>query len=146
MTKDAAHSSTESILDRMGLAREANEDELVDEFDGESEYRAFAASRNPRRVETMLDLVFRSGAHESLSYAHLYQISFDPSNGLLLNFTDHLVTIQGHRLLDLYRYLKNHRVTYICEADLPTAKLVGESEAVVNEISINLKEGRQPMV
>ncbi len=93
---------------------------------------------HPNRVETMHDLVFRTGIHESLSYAHLYRVIFDPSEGITLHFTDHIVMIKGYHLRDLYRNIKNHRATYVCEADNSTVQLESSSEPIVKAIVIVL--------
>jgi hypothetical protein len=130
-----------SLLDRIRSGREDALDELEDDYDPDGEYRAFSASRLGLRSEVMLDLVFRTGKHESLSYAHLYCLSYDPTDGIVMQFTDHVVSIRGHKLKDLYRYLRSHRVIFICEADSPTSKLLATNEAIVNAIAVEGKVG-----
>lgn len=111
--------------------------EDADEYTGDGDYRPFGFTRRAIGGETMLELVLRNGDSESFAYTHLYRTSFNPSEGISLYFTDHVAEIFGERLKELYRHLRSHRVTFICEADAPTYKTVSfQSEPVIRSIVI----------
>jgi len=112
------------------------EDDLVDEHQGEGDYRAFGITRKTFGSETMLDLVLKTGDHQTFAYTHLYRMAFNPSEGISLYFTDHVIELLGQRLKELYRYFRSHRVTFVCEADSPTVQSCTDAEAVISSILI----------
>ena len=64
----------------------------------------------------MLDLHFRSGNRRAFDYSFLVSVLFDPSVGVTLEFTSHMVTITGRNLEGLYKRLLSHTATRISEA------------------------------
>lgn len=57
----------------------------------------------------MLDLVHADGRRMAFAYATLLKAEFDASKAIVLHFAVERVTIEGHRLADLYRAIIQHR-------------------------------------
>ncbi len=132
-------------IERISLAQKLNllpkgyapdDPEIQEENLDDGHYRAFAVCRQSNLRAEMLDLFFKNGQHESFSYSHLYRVKFDGEKGILLQFSDHLVKIEGRALREGYRRILHRRVLQVAEADSPTAHLVAEKETVVLKISV----------
>lgn len=103
----------------------------------ESESSCFSMLSANSGQEVMLELRFRNGNAIALGYAYLVSVSFDPSEGIRLEFTGHEVLITGTNLTKLFRGLVHHKITYIQELEvpgLPEAKLADTPS--VEEVSI----------
>lgn len=129
--------SSPSVVERLGMASEEPQD---DAYDPRAEYRAFGIARKAWGGEAMIDFVAASGDRQAFPYAHLCHVAFEPSTGLLLSFTEHKVVIQGRLLHSLYARLLAQRVTFVCEADPPTAKLQPPDQAIVTKLVIAKRE------
>ena len=135
-----AETERQSLAHRFNLLPGDKEDaEHLDdeETENEAEYRAFAVSKQTNQRAEMLDIVFKDGRRKGFSYSHLYRTEYDPKDGIELHFSDHIVRIQGIRLLSGYRRILTYRVIKIEQADAPTAKLVGRDGVVVTELGIS---------
>lgn len=128
-----------SILDRLHPSAQNTLDE-IDVYSEGDDYRAFGFSRKPISSDPMINFIDRRGVHEAIAYGHLYRIQFDPSEGITLEFTDHIVTIRGRRLHEGHRKLVMQRVVFVCEADQPTAALVGQNEPAITKLEICSKQ------
>lgn len=130
---------TNSHLDRLRrlatspVAPEAEEDEV---------YAAFASGRLGTKPQ--LTLVFRrvTGTCHAFAYAHLYTLDYDPSVGVVLQFTQHRVTIAGRNLDDLFRYLCLHRVQTVQEFDALLADTLPATTPVVTKLDITTVRDR----
>ncbi|GAB5405700.1 MAG: hypothetical protein Aurels2KO_39310 [Aureliella sp.] len=108
-----------------GQAAALDDDELFDE----EGYVAFVKSRQASLRAEMLDLVFKNGKRRSFAYSHLYEVEFEPSDGIIrLSFSEHVVEIKGSTMLEGYRRLLLHRIVQITEADEPTWLLCREDQ------------------
>lgn len=127
-----------SIIDRIGggAAPEA------DVYDAEGPYQAFGISRRAFGGEPLIDFVSRSGNHHALTYSHLYDITFDPSSGIELQFTDHVVSLKGRCLKEGYGQLLRQRVVWLSEAPATAERSAVPGEAVITEITIKPKHER----
>ena len=110
--------------------------ELGDDIDlRPSAYVAYRIDPQERPANAMLDLWFHNGNQRAIAYMHLYAIEFEPSQGMRLTFSEHLVTIRGYRLNELYRYLKRQRIAFIWEAT-PPEKLLAQSQPCITAIVV----------
>ncbi len=66
-------------------------------------------------------------------------MKFNPSIGITIEFSDHIVSIRGRGLADGYQKLAMQRVIFIAEADRATAGLAPDKEAVITSLSIDQK-------
>ena len=133
--------SQTSILQQLSRSTEADSD--VDVFEQGQQYRAVGISRKGFGGEPMIDFISREGNHQCFGYSYLYRIGFDPSEGLTLEYTNHIITIEGRRLADKLRFFNAHRVIFVVEADDATIRLMDKSEeAVVTAVRIEKKERR----
>jgi len=106
------------------------------------DYQAFRVDAQVKPSNAMLDLWFKDGNQRAMSYNHLYDVEFNPSEGMVLTFSQHRVTIEGHLLDDLYRALKRHRIVYIWEADSTEANLIEDDQPLVKELHVqDLSDG-----
>ena len=127
----------DSLLNKFGLVQGGRIDHELDDLDIRPEdYRAYALDRQARPSNAMLDFWLSNGNQKAIAYTHLYDVDFDPSTGLVLTFSEHVVVVAGRNLDELYRGLKRHRVIYLWEADPPTVKLSTMGEPVITQISI----------
>ncbi len=125
MSRQVANGAVD-FLDRLGPdARHVD----MDVF-SESEYRAFGVSRKAWGGEPMIDLILRDGNRHSLPYARLDEMQFNPSKGIVLRFSDYVVTLQGQRLGEGYQQLLAHRVVFVAEAGR-AAQLALDAQAPV---------------
>lgn len=126
---------TQGILHEI-ISPQGPEGEL-DIYEDNGEYKAFGKTRKPWGGEPMLDFISRDGNHVSFTYSHLYSVSFNPSKGISIEFTNHSVSVEGRGLREIYQYLGMQRIVYIAEADRPTAmQLQSQQVPVVNNLSI----------
>jgi hypothetical protein len=104
--------------------------------DAEEEYTAFASGRLGTKPQ--LTLVFRTvaGVSHAFAYAHLYAMEYDPAAGIMLQFSQHWVTVRGRNLEGMFRYLCLHRVQTVQETDALHAEALPAKEAVVTGLLI----------
>ncbi len=129
--------SSTSLMERFGLVSDVQKDE-IDVYDAEN-YRAFGVSRKPWGGEPMLNFVDCRGDQLAIAYNHLYCVKYNPSVGITIEFSDHIVSIRGRGLAEGYQKLAMQRVIFITEADRATAGLVGDRQAVITSLSISQK-------
>ena len=112
-------------------------DDGIDCYDESGDYLAFGVSRKAWGGEPMVDFISRDGNHQTFNYSHMYRVSFDPSKGLTVEFTNHVVMIDGQQLRDMHRFFVSHRVLFVCEADDATVKLsMHKDDAFVSKLEI----------
>ncbi|MCA9178420.1 MAG: hypothetical protein KDB14_28360 [Planctomycetales bacterium] len=125
------------ILDRVGGLDAAE----VDVYREGSPYQPFGISRRAWGGEPFVDFISKTGDHHAIAYTHLYDIAFNPSAGIVLQFSDHFVRIAGIGLADVYAQLLRQRVVFICEADHAAASIAEQGQTTVTRLSI---EARAP--
>jgi len=138
---------TRSLADKLNAAKDPSDVNAFDEFDAEladdnGAYRAFIVCRSTRRSE-MLNLRLKNQIQRSFDYSHLYKLNLLPEvKSIVMEFSEHTVTISGLRLENCYQRLWSRRVLQITEADTPTAKLMmhENKEPVVTHITIEDRE------
>ena len=128
-----------NILERIG--RDVPE---VDEFCDGEDYRAFGISRKQFGGEPLIDFIARDGNHQALPNSDIRRITFNPSESLVLEFSEHVVALRGRGLSTLYQKLLMQRVVFICEADEASRKLAGETESVIVEMIIGPQSMLEP--
>lgn len=62
-----------------------------------------------------LDFEYVNGNHVSFAAHRLASVSFDPSEGIVLDFSSHEVLVRGRYLRPLYRAILEQRVARIVE-------------------------------
>ena len=130
---------TTSLVDRLGGSTPE-----VDVYSEDGPYQAFGISRRAFGGEPLIDFVLRDGNHHALTYGHLYDIIFNPSKGIDLQFTDHVVQLRGRCLQDGYGQLLRQRVVWLREATDAHQRLAGPTDAVIIGISITPKREQLP--
>lgn len=116
---------------RLGIDSEMGDDSDI----RPAAYVAYRIDPQVRPANAMIDLWFKNGNQQAIAYTHLYEVTFNPSKGMRLTFSEHVVTIQGYRLDELYRYLKRQRIVFIWEAS-PPEKLLTQSQPCVTAIVV----------
>ncbi|EMB15079.1 hypothetical protein [Rhodopirellula europaea] len=132
-----------SLLDRFGLSNGPQLPE-VDSYVEQSKYLAFGISRKAWGGEPMINFISCRGDHHAISYSHLYGVKFNPSLGITIEFSDHVVLVRGRGLASSYEKLVMQRVVFIVEADRSTAALIPDDEPVVTELLIEQKREKSP--
>ncbi len=114
----------DSILERLNMRRELGESVLFDETDGLEDLGAFGWLRGVKERAIMLELRKRDGNVIALSYAWLERVTFDPSIGLVLDFSRALIRIKGTNLdyeirpnCQLLAGIIRHKVPWITESN-----------------------------
>lgn len=105
-------------------------------IDAEDESTAFSAGRVGTNPQLTLVLRKANGNCHAFSYAHLYSIEYDPSDGITLTFSQHQVRLCGRHLDDLFRYLCHHRVQRVNETEESFLESPDEQQPVVSRIAI----------
>ena len=129
---DQTHTLSEKLKRASGAAEselQPDDPNAYPEMDlfSDEEYRAFVSCRGTTRQAEMLIVSFKNGTHDGFEYSHRYRAQLD-SNGIVLLFSDHEVHISGLRLWEGYLKLAIRQVLRICEADQPTAQLIGPTD------------------
>ena len=81
----------------------------------EDSYQPTAPISANRPPEPMVEFRFKSRNAVALSYALLISATYNPSQGIELEFTTHRVTISGRNLQEAQRALREHRLAWIQE-------------------------------
>jgi hypothetical protein len=117
------------------------------EDDDEEMCPAFCSLRGIRDRALALELQFRDGNREWLSYSLLASFRHNPSVGLLLKFTSDLVSlvlIRGSNLdlpvgqngIHLTGGLQRHRITRVREMDEEELRKAGDGEPTIDRIEV----------
>ncbi len=110
------------------------------ELEAEEEGRSYSTLSADRMQKVMLELRYKTGNAKALAYSYLVAIDFDPSEGIVLDFSGHEVRISGRNLRPLFSGLAAQRVAVVQEVDdlyvetasAPVATVV--TEIVVREL------------
>lgn len=108
---------------------------------------AFGFLRGIHTRALAIEFRFRDGNRDYFSYSHLSSWRFNPSVGLLLKFTDDVVTlvlIRGSNLDALVkgsvnltdRGLLRHRILWVLEMDEDELKRAGKGEPTIDRIEV----------
>jgi len=89
--------------------------EMSDEV---GEVPAFGWLRGVRDRANMLELRFLNGTFRSLAYAWLFDVAFDPSEGISLDFGQTKVKLHGRNLRPLHEMIQRHRVIWVQAQDV----------------------------
>ncbi|GAB5515196.1 hypothetical protein [Rhodopirellula baltica] len=130
-----------NILSRVNRSKDTIDDDL-DVYADSDDYRAFGYSRKPVSSDPMINFIDSTGTQTAFAYGHLYQTKYDPSEGIVIEFTEHVVSIRGRRLGEAFAKLVSQRVVFVAEADRPTAVLVPDDLPVVTRLEIADKKER----
>ena len=109
---------------------------ILSQTEDSGELRDAMKESRPAIPTPMLDVVFKSGAIVSFSYAYLTRIDFDPGGRLALHFGDDVVVIEGRNLLDMRQKIRLHRADEIAEGLEAEGALKPESSVHVERIEI----------
>ena len=107
---------------------ETEEKELV-------ERRAFGIGRG-RRQPFMLDVRKVDKQRLALSYSHLTKAAFDPSGVIVLEFSSHIVRIEGRHLQQVYENLLLQNVIYLQEENAEIEQQIPVEETFISNIEI----------
>ncbi|MBX7106851.1 MAG: hypothetical protein K1X57_22435 [Gemmataceae bacterium] len=131
--------SDESVLDRV-MSRKA-EDPAID--DGPLDLGCFGWLRGVRDRAIMLEFRHKDGRVTSFGYAWLKKVTFDPSEGITLDFSGETVKITGLNLdaelrprVRLVSGLVRQRVTWVQEADGQQLMNASPNDVVVERLVV----------
>lgn len=110
--------------------------EEVDVFREGEDYRAFGVSRKAWGGEPFLNLIGRDGRQRGKPWAHVDDIEFDPSTGIVISFARNVVIIKGQCLREMYEKLIVQRVVFIREADHAVVQLAEDGQTIVTQLAI----------
>ncbi len=86
-------------------------------LEAEEEGPSYSTLSADRMQKVMLELRYKTGNAKALAYSYLVGIDFDPSEGIVLDFSGHEVRISGQNLRSLFSGLVAQRVASIQEVD-----------------------------
>jgi hypothetical protein len=105
------------------------------------DFGAFGWLRGVRDRAVMLELRHKDGTSSSYGYAWLKKAKFDPSDGIMLDFSGETVRITGRNLnaenqpnVRLFAGIMRHRVPWIAEADGPMAMETPKGATIIERI------------
>lgn len=135
---------TDNLLDKYAGRR--NGKESVSDEDGETLEEpgfGFGWLRGIRDTAIMLEIRHRDGHISAFSYNMLDRAEFDPSDGITLKFAGAQVHILGRNLnaearpnLRLFEGITRRRVSWIQEADEPTAMEAPKNAVVIEAVEV----------
>jgi hypothetical protein len=85
--------------------------------EAEEEGPSYSTVSADRMQKVMLELRYKTGNAKALAYSYLVGIDFDPSEGIMLDFSGYEVRISGQNLRPLFSGLVAQRVAAIQEVD-----------------------------
>jgi hypothetical protein len=101
------------------------------EFEPEENYKAFSFISADRQQKQMVEFRLLEGNAEALAYSYLVRAKYNPSEGIVLDFSGYTVTIKGRNLQPGYNGLVAQRVALVrvmdelhADANLPAAATV----------------------
>lgn len=103
------------FLDRYGGRPKSEPESSGAGEEQEDSYQPTAPISANRPPEPMVEFRFKSRNAVALSYALLISATYNPSTGIVLEFTTHRVTITGRNLQEAQRALREHRLAWIQE-------------------------------
>lgn len=87
------------------------------------------------------ELRFKSGRCSGLPYSYVTKWDYEPSDGIEIHVSDQIVRIKGRNLKEVFTYLLQNRLTYICE-DLAGTD-TEEEDMFVESIEVQAKYDRE---
>jgi hypothetical protein len=94
------------------------EDGLEFEEEGQEEkYQAFSTISADRQQKQMVVFRLLDGNQEALAYSYLVRAKFNPSDGIVLDFSGYTVTITGRNLRAGFNGLVAQRVAVVRQMD-----------------------------
>ncbi len=130
---------SDSVLERYTGKVSAGEGPLSEE--GMDDLGAFGWLRGVRERAIMLELRHKDGSVTAFGYAWLKKVTFDPSEGITLDFSGETIRIIGRNLdgevrprTQLVSGLVRQRVTWIQEADGPKLLTASPYDVVVERL------------
>ncbi|MBL9081578.1 MAG: hypothetical protein JNK76_07215 [Planctomycetales bacterium] len=133
---------SDSVLERY-TGRTAAGEASPPEPESTEDYGVFGWVRGVRERSLMLELRLKDGSVTSFGYAWLKKATFNPSEGITLDFSGETVTIVGRNLdaelgprVRLFNGIVRHRVTWIQQADGAAEISAGPAAVVIEAIEI----------
>lgn len=105
---------------------------------GDESYSVLSADRAQK---AMCEFRLKDGNAVALAYSYLVKAEFDPSLGIELDFSAHVVKLTGKNLAPVFSGLVAQRVAVVRELDeLQAEAALGEAATVVTGISVSKTE------
>lgn len=90
-----------------------------------------------RAQKAMCEFRLKGGNAVALAYSYLAKAEFDPSRGIVLDFSAHTVTLTGRNLAPVFAGLVAQRVAVVTEMDdLQAEAALGKDATVVTGIDV----------
>lgn len=106
----------------------------------EAEYKAFVFGRAGNKPQLSVTFRILGAKGYNFAYSHYYGIVDDhPNVSFEVEFTRHIVRIEGRNLEMLYRLLCDHKVREVHQLDELEAKVLPDGAAVVTKIEVRAK-------
>ena len=83
----------------------------------------------------MLEVLLKTGNSHAFPYAYLLGVSFDPSIGITLQFTNAKILVRGRNLRSLHQGLLSQRVLWLREGNSSEAFLP-ESRTFISHVEV----------
>lgn len=135
---------TANILDRYAPRVAESKRTQPDEPGALDDLGAFGILRGVQDRSLMLEVRLANGNSVAFNYSYLVQASFDPSQGIILQFGGKKVMISGSNLnaeirpnLRLYEAILRHRVPWVREADRHDVRAAPSGSVVIDGIDVS---------
>jgi hypothetical protein len=103
----------------------------------------------PYAVETFGELVqsvtfrLKDGCQFAKPYHWLSELSFDPSTGIRLHYSDADILIHGRNLRNMFTLLSEYKIRWLQEVDRPTSLLLPDSVCVIERVSKSIPSAKR---
>lgn len=102
---------------------------------------AYSVLSADRAQKAMCEFRSKTGNAVALAYSYLVKAEFDPSRGIELDFSAHVVKLSGRNLAPVFSGLVAQRVAVVTETDeLQAEATLGKDATVVTGISVSKAE------
>jgi hypothetical protein len=101
------------------------------QFEPDIETEAYSMISADRQRKIMVEFRFLNGNRKARAYSYLVGIDFNPSEGIIVDFSGETVAISGRNLLPLYDGLVSQRIWSVREMDELQAEASRPRDATV---------------
>jgi hypothetical protein len=112
---DAARRAAQLRQEAAGVSVAGAEDDP--QFEPDIETEAYSMISADRQRKIMVEFRFLNGNRKARAYSYLVGIDFNPSEGIIVDFSGETVAISGRNLLPLFDGLVSQRIWSVREMD-----------------------------
>jgi hypothetical protein len=134
---------SDNVLGTFSQRLMRHHDQHGDDVDGTENCGAFGWLRGSKERAIFLEFRLKDGNVFAVGYTWLEKVSYNPSEGITLKFTNASIRIAGRNLagqmrpgLSLLNGILTHKVPWVAQADSAAAMLADKQAVVIERIEL----------